>query len=116
MLDSEGFEIVVDEKSTWVLKNKGDGKYELLTSDKQFDTVTLYNEGKQFVKLYTYDTSQIQKAKLVQRVKYDGIYVKNIGIRERGVKKPLQTKALVMIPPGVDTLAFMFNCIIGILN
>ena len=50
------FDTLVDGKlAHWVLE--GDGKYELLTSDKQFDTVTLYNEGKQFVKLYTYDTS-----------------------------------------------------------
>ena len=77
------FDTLVDGRlAHWVLE--GDGKYELLTSDKPLDTVTLYNEGKQFVKLYTYDTSRIQKAKLVQRVKYDAIYVKNIGIRQRG--------------------------------
>jgi hypothetical protein len=61
---------------------EGDGKYELLTSDKPLDTVTLYNKGALFVKLYTYDTTQIQSAKLVQRAKYDGIYVKDIKISD----------------------------------
>ena len=76
------FDTLVDGKlAHWALE--GEGKYELLTSDKPLDTVTLYNEGALFVKLYTYDTTQIQSAKLVQRAKYDGIYVKDIKIKER---------------------------------
>ena len=76
------FDTLVDGRlAHWVLE--GEGKYELLTSDKPLDTVTLYNKGALFVKLYTYDTTQIQSAKLVQRAKYDGIYVKDIKIKER---------------------------------
>ena len=76
------FDTLVDGRLAHQLL-EGDGKYELLTSDKPLDTVTLYNKGALFVKLYTYDTTQIQSAKLVQRAKYDGIYVKDIKIKER---------------------------------
>jgi|GEM_PF-1823357 hypothetical protein len=64
----------------WTLE--GDGTYDLITVDTLFDTVTLYDGGNTFVKLYTDDTSKIQSAKLVQRAKYEGKYIKDIRIKE----------------------------------
>jgi hypothetical protein len=64
----------------WVLE--GDGKYEVITTDVLFDTVTLYNNGNTFIKLYTDDTTRIQSATLVQRDEYKGKYIKDISLSE----------------------------------
>lgn len=76
------FSEVTDGKlDHWILE--GDGKYEVITTDVLFDTVTLYNGGNTFIKLYTDDTTSIQSATLVQRGEYKGKYIKDISLLER---------------------------------